>query len=118
MKAPSKKLLFAVMVCSLVLMGGLMTGSESSVGALTENAELEASTVAVMAAIQAELPWPPLFASAWFTGTWCYIDCGNGSYNTVRAWSTSGCCDACADFCGDTCVAEGGGPSVLCDPTH
>ncbi len=54
------------------------------------------------------------FAEAYFTGTWCYISCGDGSGTTVQAFSTNNCCNACANFCSLTCVAEGGGPSVLC----
>lgn len=60
----------------------------------------------------------PSFSEAWFTGTWCYISCSDGSFDEVRTFSTQSCCSACANFCSTGCVAGGQGPSVLCDEGH
>lgn len=55
------------------------------------------------------------FSEAYFTGTWCYISCADGTGDTVRTFSTNGCCSACASSCGTFCTASGAGPAVLCE---
>ena len=106
MKVRFKKLLFVALLSSLFLGAGLLTGSTSPV----------ATTAEASPALTSELQplFPPFFSSAYFTGTWCYIDCSDQSFTTVRAFSTSHCCDECANFCSSGCIAEGQGPSVLC----
>jgi hypothetical protein len=74
-----------------------------------------ASELAVPDQAQGEWPpYPPLFSRGYLLGGWCYIECSNGTFTSVRSSGTSACCDACVNFCGDGCVAEGGGPSVIC----
>ncbi len=114
MNTPSKKLFFAAALSSLILVVGLMAGSASPVGAVSD-ITMPPDTVSLESVTSTQMfPFPPAFSSAWYTGTWCYITCSNGSYATVRAFSTSGCCSACENACGSGCIADGGGPSVLC----
>ena len=99
-----QKLLFAAALATLLVGAGLISGSAPPVVAAADSEDIRS------------LLFPPLpaFSDAWFTGTWCYINCSDGTFSTVRTFSTSQCCNECADFCGSGCVANGGGPSVLC----
>ncbi len=117
MNTPSKKL-FAAALSVLFLVVGLMSGSASAVDTVSVSSEVtapEATPTLEMLTVTQMFPFPPALSSAWFTGTWCYISCSDGSFATVRAFSTSNCCSQCTDVCGFGCIAEGGGPSVLCD---
>lgn len=83
--------------------------------ALLPMAETETTEAAVQPTEELAQLFPTLnHSEAWFTGTWCYISCSDGTGSSVRSFSTSGCCNACASACGTVCVANGGGPSVLC----
>ena len=106
MQAPFKKLAFTVATASFFLCVLLVSGSAPPLDA----------TAGTSPSVGPQALFPPVFglSSAYFTGTYCYIDCDNGSFSTVTSFSTSSCCDACANFCGSGCVAEGGGPAVLC----
>ncbi len=109
MKVRFKKLLFAALLSSLFLGAGLLTGATSPV----------ATTAEASPALTSELqplfpPFPPANSSAHFNGTWCYIDCSDQTFTTVRTFSIANCCEECANFCSSGCVASGQGPSVIC----
>jgi hypothetical protein len=96
-----------VVLCLAVLVTGF-----GVLGALTKAPSPEKRTE--LASTDLSIYFSQAYFSGSFGGGRCDIACSDGSFFSVKSFSTSNCCQSCAELCGTTCVASGNGPSVLC----